>query len=66
MELDYRRPKYYKTYDHDFSYKGRVDGVISWLQLPTLKDPNSSQYILMQLIATPTTMVPIPTVPTMR
>ncbi len=39
VELDYRRPKYYKTYDHDFSYKGRVDGVISWLQLPYTERP---------------------------
>ena len=28
------RPTYWKTYDHEFPYKQRIDSVISWLQKP--------------------------------
>lgn len=34
VELEYRRPKYFKNYDHDFPYFERVDGVVNWLLLP--------------------------------
>lgn len=37
VNLEYRRPRYYKNYDHYFPYKLRVDGLIEWLKLP-LKD----------------------------
>jgi ectonucleotide pyrophosphatase/phosphodiesterase family protein 5 len=37
--LDYRRPKYFKDYDHDYPYKPRVDGLIDWLQLPLKERP---------------------------
>lgn len=34
VELEYRRPRYYKNYDHDLPYTQRIDGIIKWLQLP--------------------------------
>lgn len=37
VESDYRRPRYYKDFDHYYPYKLRVDGLIEWLKLP-LKD----------------------------
>ncbi len=39
MDLDYRRPDYYKQYDHDKDYLERIDTVIYWLQLPHSERP---------------------------
>jgi predicted AlkP superfamily pyrophosphatase or phosphodiesterase len=39
MDLDYRRPDYYKPYDHDKDYLERIDTVIYWLQLPNKERP---------------------------
>lgn len=34
------RPSYYKTYDHDFPFRQRVDSVIAWLSLEEDKRPH--------------------------
>lgn len=34
MNLNFRRPDYFKYYEHSKDYFERVDGVISWLKLP--------------------------------
>ena len=34
LTLDYRRPTYYKKYDHNKPYRERIDGVLNWLELP--------------------------------
>lgn len=39
VNLEYRRPKYFKDYDHDYPYKLRVDGIIEWLKLPLNERP---------------------------
>jgi len=39
MNLDYRRPSYYKKYEHNKAYRDRVDGVINWLKLPAVERP---------------------------
>lgn len=38
--LSYRRPTYFKAYDHERPYEKRVEGVIDWLQLPFEKRPH--------------------------
>jgi predicted AlkP superfamily pyrophosphatase or phosphodiesterase len=40
MDLDYRRPDYYKPYNHDKDYLERIDTVIYWLQLPPAERPH--------------------------
>ncbi len=40
LELDYRRPDYYKPYEHNKPYIARIDGVIDWLQLPQAERPH--------------------------
>ncbi len=40
MNDSYRRPTYYKHYKHTEPYKNRIDGVISWLQLPYKNKPH--------------------------
>ena len=40
MDLDYRRPDYYKPYDHSKDYLERIDTVIYWLQLPPAERPH--------------------------
>ncbi len=39
LNLDYRRPVYYKKYDHNKPYIERVEGVIEWLKLPLKERP---------------------------
>ncbi|MBI9072568.1 MAG: alkaline phosphatase family protein [Melioribacteraceae bacterium] len=39
VTLDYRRPSYYKEYEHDKKYEERIDGVIDWLKLPIEERP---------------------------
>ena len=34
VSLEYRRPSYHETYDHNRPYRNRIDGVIDWLTLP--------------------------------
>ena len=34
VELEYRHPSIYKTYDHNKPYKERIDSVLNWLILP--------------------------------
>ena len=41
VNLDYRRPTYYKKYRHNSPYRERIDGVIKWLELPLSERPNS-------------------------
>ncbi len=38
--LPYKHPTYFKHYDGSVSHKERVDGVISWLQLPEEQRPH--------------------------
>lgn len=40
VEIAGHRPTYWKTYDHDFPYKQRIDSVISWLQKPEVIRPH--------------------------
>ena len=40
VELDYRRPAYYKKYEHNKPYKERIDTVIKWLSLPEEERPH--------------------------
>jgi len=40
VDLEERRPKYYKIYDHHNSYKNRIDGAINWLKLPYSERPH--------------------------
>ncbi len=40
LRLSYRHPTYYEKYDHQRSYRTRVDGVIRWLQLPQNQRPH--------------------------
>ncbi|MBK6679555.1 MAG: hypothetical protein IPG53_05755 [Ignavibacteriales bacterium] len=55
--MDYRRPKYFKDYDHYYPYKPRVDGLIEWLKLPQKDDPDFLLFISMPLILTDTSLV---------
>lgn len=34
MNLEYRRPNYFETYEHNRPYDERVKGVLNWLKLP--------------------------------
>ncbi|MFA7625821.1 MAG: ectonucleotide pyrophosphatase/phosphodiesterase [Candidatus Kapaibacterium sp.] len=34
MDLEYRRPDYFESYEHERPYRTRVAGVIEWLKLP--------------------------------
>ncbi len=40
IELEYRRPNYFKYYEHNKTYKERIDGVINWLNLPQKERPH--------------------------
>ncbi|MEW6653648.1 MAG: ectonucleotide pyrophosphatase/phosphodiesterase [Bacteroidota bacterium] len=40
VKLDYRRPTYFKKYDHQKPYEERIEGVINWLKLPLEKRPH--------------------------
>jgi predicted AlkP superfamily pyrophosphatase or phosphodiesterase len=40
LTLDYRRPTYFKNYNHDTPYPQRVQGVLDWLQLPMDQRPH--------------------------
>ena len=39
INLEYRRPKYFKKYDHNYPYKKRVDGILEWLSMPLAERP---------------------------
>lgn len=39
LTLDYRRPDYFEKYDHYRPYLTRIDGVISWLNMPYNERP---------------------------
>lgn len=40
VTLDYRRPTYYKKYDHNKPYRERIDGILNWLELPVIDRPH--------------------------
>lgn len=40
LTADYRRPNYYKNYEHTRAYSDRVNGVIEWLKLPYGERPH--------------------------
>ncbi|MBK6912684.1 MAG: alkaline phosphatase family protein [Ignavibacteriales bacterium] len=40
LTADYRRPDYYKNYEHTKPYSDRVNGVIQWLNLPYSERPH--------------------------
>ena len=40
VELEYRHPSIYETYEHNRPYKERIDGVINWLKLPQNEKPH--------------------------
>ena len=40
LTADYRRPNYYKNYEHTKAYSDRVNGVIEWLKLPYGERPH--------------------------
>ncbi len=39
MNLEYRRPDYYHSYEHTLDYETRVKGVLDWLKLPDSLNP---------------------------
>lgn len=39
VNLEYRRPDYYKEYDKGTPYKSRIDSLIEWLKMPANKRP---------------------------
>lgn len=49
LTADYRRPNYYKNYEHTKPYSDRVNGVIQWLNLPY---PERPHFITMYFDAT--------------
>ncbi len=40
INLNHRRPTYYRKYDHKRPYKERIDGVINWMKLPIEQRPH--------------------------
>lgn len=40
LTADYRRPNYYKNYEHTKPYPDRINGVIEWLKLPYSERPH--------------------------
>jgi len=40
LNVKYRRPTYYKKYEHELPYSERVKGVLDWLSLPQDKRPH--------------------------
>jgi predicted AlkP superfamily pyrophosphatase or phosphodiesterase len=40
VELNYRHPSIFETYEHNKPYKDRIDGVINWLQRPPIERPH--------------------------
>ncbi len=40
QDIESRRPKYFKAYNHDEPYLNRIDGVIEWLKYSEDKRPN--------------------------
>jgi predicted AlkP superfamily pyrophosphatase or phosphodiesterase len=38
--LNYRRPTYFQTYEHNRPYELRINGVMNWLKLPSEKRPH--------------------------
>ena len=40
LTAEYRRPDYYKEYQHDLPYNKRIEGIINWLKLPLAQRPH--------------------------
>ncbi|MCX7797840.1 MAG: ectonucleotide pyrophosphatase/phosphodiesterase [Melioribacter sp.] len=40
IKIPYRRPSYFKYYNHNTSYKEKVETIISWLKLPPYNRPH--------------------------
>ena len=40
LDLNHRRPSYFKYYDHNKPYIDRIEGIIDWLKLPHMERPH--------------------------